>query len=404
MILKVAWRNIWRNKLRSSVVIATISLGLVAGIFSSAFVQGMMMQKVENVILKEMSHFQVHHKDFREEKQVGFVIDNGKEIQEDIASHEKVEATSGRVKVFETSVEFSGNMTSLILNGVVPEDEALVSRLNEDLVEGAYFEGIKKNPILISKETADEYGVGLESPVVFSFLDVNGVQQKMKCRVAGIYETGNKMLDKMNAYVVKSDLQAVLAMEENQLHEIAVFLNDYEAAEPLAQEYQSKYEELEIIPWLDLSTGMRYMIEAMGMYTVILVGIILFALLFGVVNTMLMAVLERTKEIGMLMAVGMKKQKVFTMIILETLFLALIGGPLGLLFSWLLISHFGEVGINLGDAAYGEMGFASVIHPYLGGMEYIKVAIMVFFMALIASIFPSIKALRLKPVEAIRKI
>ena len=136
-----------------------------------------------------------------------------------------------------------------------------------------------------------------------------------------------------------------------------------------------------------------------------IVGIILVALLFSIINTMLMAVLERVREIGMLMAVGVTKGRVFSMILLETVMMAMIGCPAGLFLSWASIKYFGTVGIDLGaNAAYGEMGWSNVIHPALDAASYYQVAFMVAIMAILAAIYPAIKALRLKPAEAIRKI
>jgi putative ABC transport system permease protein len=126
--------------------------------------------------------------------------------------------------------------------------------------------------------------------------------------------------------------------------------------------------------------------------------------MFSIINTMLMAVLERVREIGMLMAIGMVKQKVFGMIMLETVFLSMIGGPLGLFISWLLISYFGEVGIDLSAANYEDFGFSTMIYPELPISSYVNVTILVVIMSVLSAIYPAIKALKLNPVEAIRKI
>ena len=98
---------------------------------------------------------------------------------------------------------------------------------------------------------------------------------------------------------------------------LQALLDDHDLAEPIAKSYQEKYPKLEIKAWLDLATGMRFMVEAMDVYLYYIVGIILLALLFSILNTMLMAVLERVREIGMLMAVGMNKLQIFYMIMLE---------------------------------------------------------------------------------------
>jgi len=148
------------------------------------------------------------------------------------------------------------------------------------------------------------------------------------------------------------------------------------------------------------------MVEASGTFAYIFVGIILVALLFSIVNTMLMAVMERTREIGMLKAVGLNRRKIFSMIMLETVFLSMIGAPLGLLIAYGFIERLGKVGFDLGSVGevYSEMGFAAVIYPELGFETYLSITIMVFCMAFIAAIYPARKALKLNASEAIRKI
>lgn len=403
MLFKIAWKNIWRSKVRSFVVITAIALGLVAGVFASAFVNGMMKQRVDSVIKTEMSHFQIHNPQYRDEMLASQFIENGEDIVKDIQSDERVVVTSGRVlsNTMIASANFSGAIRAV---GIDPENEAATTGLDQRLIEGEYFEGMKSNPVFVSKVTAEKYKLKLRSKVVLTMQDIHGDMVAGAFRVVGIFDSKNGMVDKMNVFVRKTDLKKLMKLEGGELHEIAVYLQNHELAETTAIDYQKKYADLDVLPWMDLSTGMRLMIDIMDLYTIILVGIILLALLFSIVNTMLMAVLERVRELGMLMAIGMTKQKVFSMIMLETVFLSLVGGPVGLMVSWGLISFFGETGIHLGTEMYEDFGFGTVIYPYLAFRNYMHVTIMVIIMALLAAIFPARRALKLNPVEAIRKI
>jgi ABC-type lipoprotein release transport system permease subunit len=383
------------------VVIIAIALGLWAGVFASAFVQGMMKQKIESVISREMSDFQFHRPGFTDEFLAKLYMPNGEEIRSEVAQEENVLHSTGRL-ISMGMIGSTRQNGAIKIVGVVPDDEAQVTKLNEAVIEGDYFEGISRNPVLISQKVADKYKVKLKSKVVLTIQDVEGEIIAGAFRVVGIYKTDNGMFDEMNIYVNQEDLRRMMKIEEG-LHEIAVLLNDHDLAEPIATRYQEKYTELEVKPWLDLATGMRMMVDMVGVYIYYIVGIILVALLFSILNTMLMAVLERVREIGMLMAVGMTKGKVFIMIMLETVMLTMIGGPLGLLISWAFVTYFGTNGIDLGGA-YTEVGFASIIYPYLDNKSYLEVTYMVVIMAVLAAIYPAIKALSLKPVEAIRKI
>ncbi len=400
MLIRLAWKNIWRNRTRSLVVIIATSLGLWAGIFASAFVKGMMEQKINTVIEKELSHFQIHNPKFKDEYLPEFLIRNDQEILADLKSRPEVRGTVSRV-ISMGMISSPKNAGSIRINGIIPEDEKLVTSLDSRVVEGSYFEEDRKNQILISQKTADHLKVRLKSKVVITLQDVHREISAGAFRIAGIYASDNPMFDEMNAYVLQDDLRRLLDIEEGT-HEIAVLLKEHDMAEPMATEYSKKYPDLLVEPWLDLSSGMRYMVEAFDTYVYFIVGIILLALILSIINTMLMAILERTREIGMLMAIGMNKLRLFVLILTETVFLSLIGGPVGLLIAWLTVQYFGKRGIDLVGAAYGEMGFGNVVYPFLEFESYIGVTVMVMIMAVLAAIYPAWKALRLRPVEALR--
>lgn len=405
MLVKIAWRNIWRNKVRSLVVIIALALGLLAGTFTSGFYEGMMKQRIDSVIKSEMSHFQFHDTNFRDEFLVKYYIKEGLKIQTELKSNPSVVGSTGRV-VSTAMMQSSNKSGGVKLIGVSPDEENLVTGLSEKVTEGKFFEGVKRNPILISQKMADSYKLKVGSKTVVQLQDLNGDIIALSFKVVGIYKSGNGMLDEVNAYVRRSDLQTILSLKSDYFHEIAVLLNDHDLAESEANKYQEAYPNLEVKAWLDLAVGMRYMVQSSGTVAMVIVGIILVALLFSIINTMLMAVMERTKELGMLMAVGMNRTKVFLMIMLETVFLSMIGGPLGLLIAFLTIEYFGEYGLSLGEMgeSYGEMGFATVIYTTLSFESYFTITIMVLTMALVAAIYPARKALKLNPSEAIRKI
>ncbi len=402
LLIKIAWRNIWRNKVRSFVVITAIGLGLWAGVFVTAFVQGMMVAKIQSIIEVEVSHMQFHAQGFRDDLKTSAIIPNSKEKLEALKNDPKVEAASGRL-ISMAMIGSANKNGSVRVVGVDPEKETETSVLHERLTEGAYFEGIKRNPVLISERLAEKYKLKLRSKLVLTLQDKDGEITAGAFRVVGLYKTDNNMYDNLNVFVRNKDLRKLTKID-NDYHEIAAILTHQDLAEEVAGNFQSKYPNLEILPWLDLAPGMRLMSEIIGLYLYIIVGIVLLALLFSIVNTMLMAVLERIKELGMLMAVGMNKTKVFSMIMIETVFMCMLGAPIGFIISYGMIEYFGKHGIDLSGAAYEDAGFSSIIYPYLENQSYLEVTGMVLVMAILAAIYPALKALRLNPATAIRKI
>jgi ABC-type lipoprotein release transport system permease subunit len=140
----------------------------------------------------------------------------------------------------------------------------------------------------------------------------------------------------------------------------------------------------------------------MGIFMLIILG----ALGFGIVNTMLMVILERTKELGMLMAIGMNKKRLFLTIMLETVFLSLVGGIIGELISMLIILYFGHIGIDLSAFSEGfeSVGYGAVSYPFLEVYRYVQITTLVIVTGILASIYPAWKALKLNPAEAIRTL
>lgn len=149
------------------------------------------------------------------------------------------------------------------------------------------------------------------------------------------------------------------------------------------------------------------MIETLDQSMIIFLIVILVALSFGIVNTMLMAVLERVREIGMLMAIGMTKTRLFGMISLETIFMVMIATPFGLLFALVSIEYLRIYGLDLSAIyaeGYAQYGFKSIIYPSLEGSYYLRIMVLVLITAVLSSIYPAVTALRLNPVAAIRKL
>ena len=174
----------------------------------------------------------------------------------------------------------------------------------------------------------------------------------------------------------------------------------------MAKALATPFPELLVQDWEELSPYVKLMSGYMDTVMALFMMIILGALGFGIVNTMLMVVLERTKELGMLMAIGMTRKRIFLMILYETVFLALVGAVVGEILSVLVIRYFGRVGIDLTSYAEGmeSVGYSAMTFPYLEPYRYLQITVLVVITAIVASVYPALKALKLEPAEAIRTL
>jgi putative ABC transport system permease protein len=404
MIIKIAWRNVWRNTLRSGVVIASIALGIWAGLFVISISAGLNEQRTKDALDTYISHIQIHSPDFVKDNNVEYRIEDIETVRQDLENEPGVRSFSERV-VLSGMVSSSTGGYGARITGVIPEHERNVSTMHEKIVEGEYFDGIKKNPIVIGRKLAEKLNVGMKKKVVLTFQKENGDIVAGAFRVAGIYKTSNSKADEMNVFIRAEDANRLLE-ESAGFHEVAVMVNDLEDVEAVADTLGSELSNLSVRSWREVSPDLGYADEMMMQMLYIIIGIILMALSFGIVNTMLMAVLERKRELGMLMSVGMNKTKVFFMIVIETVFISLVGGPIGVVMGYVTVSYFGHRGIDLSIVGKGleSFGISTTIYTSLEPAFYLNVSIMVIVAAILSSIYPARKALQLKPAEAVRAL
>ncbi len=403
MILSISWRNIWRNKTRSFVVITAVALGICAGVFSTAFMKGMMDQRTQSAISTEISHIQIHRQNYRQENSLQLYMNESMAVVEQIKKINHVKGVSQRI-IIQSMIASAETSSGVKIAGIYPENEKMVTNLSTKLVEGKYFKGVPKNPVVIGQKLADKLNVKLHSKIVITLQDMDNNITAGAYRIAGIFKTSNSNFDEMNVFVRYDDLSRLLALPEGASHEIAIFVDDNEMVDTIQNKVKEFIPDYEILNWKEISPELSYLTEIMDMYMYIFIIIILLALLFGIINTMLMVILERRKEIGMLMAVGMNKIKVFTLILVETVQLSLVGGVVGVFTGGLISKYFETHAINMSMFAEGlsKIGWDSMVYCSVEIDMIFNVTIMVIIAGIIASVYPAYKALKYDPAEALR--
>jgi ABC-type lipoprotein release transport system permease subunit len=212
------------------------------------------------------------------------------------------------------------------------------------------------------------------------------------------------MYDELNIFVLNRDLRKLTGIDSTSCHEIAIFLSDYQQSQIVQAELKRQLPGLEILTWKELDVMLSYMSGSMDQYLYFIMVVILIALVFGIVNTMMMAILERVKELGMLMAIGMNRRRILAMILYETVLLTLTGALFGIAVGMVTISYLGHHGIDLSFWGKGlsQFGIAPIIYTTIKASYVVDVVFMVIVTGFVAAIFPVTKALRLKPVEALK--
>ena len=403
-LIKISWRNIWRNKLRSLVVIISIVFGLLGGIIIIAMSYGLNEERMNNAVDTYLSHIQIHNNLFSEDYNIKHTINNLDIIEKAINEDKRVVSYSKRI-VLNGMLSNSNGSYGIQVKGIDPDEEIKVTNTHEKIIDGEYFRSKRDNTILVGKKLADKLNLKLKSKVVITFQDENYELTSLLFRVEGIFRSGNSRYDEMNVFVQNKSIIKNLP-GFNGYHEMPILLSDIDLRGEVKKDLIPLSSDNIVEGWDDISKELAYANEMLSAVLYIFMMIILSGLSFGVINTMLMAILERRKEIGMLMSIGMNRYKIFMMISFETIFLSLVALPFGLITSFLIVEYYSVVGIDLSivEAGLENFGVGTRLYFKVPDEEYFYVSLMVFVISIFSSVFPSIRALKINPVEATKTI
>jgi ABC-type lipoprotein release transport system permease subunit len=403
MIINLAWRNVWRNRSRSLAVILALASGLFGALFIAAMANGIADKTIQTSIDNELADIQLHDKDYLVMEDVTMTLEDDA-IGNSLDKIQNIRSYSSRVKSG-AMASTATNSRQVTLLGIDPDEEKQVSTIHQNLVDGSYFEmDTKIEQVLISSRVAEKLKVDVKSKIIFSLADKNGEIVYQNYKVCGLFKTNNSVFDETTVYVNKAHLGSILKLRDKEVHEFAIRIIDEDRMNETVRLLSEKFPGLAVRNWLDISPLLRITESSMSVFSYVLIIIVLVALIFGIINTMLMVILERTKEIGMLRSLGMSRLKIAQMIMLETIFLCLVGSVMGNVLGFLAISYFGTTGMKFEsfEKGFELYGMSAKIFPVVANEFYLFITIMVVLTAIIASFFPIIRAFRLNPALAIR--
>ncbi len=399
-LFTISWRNIWRHPARSGTLMAAIIAGTWAGILTTGWINGLLEQRIEYLIGTELSHVQVHHPEFRVEREPWMSLSRAEEVIDYVSADERVASYSPRT-LAEGLARSPVSTSGVMIRGVDPDRERATTSFHELLVDGDWLDATVRNPVLMGRALAEKLRLKPGQRLVLQFQDLDNQITAAAFQIAGIFKSASSDYDERNVLVRSDDLSRLVA-GSFICHQLAVRLHEIEDADAIAADLNALFPENLAQTWYELSPEIRYLSDWGGIMSYILMIIIMMALSFGILNTMLMAIFERTRELGMLISIGMSRTRVFVMIMLESLMLTMTGALAGFAVSWITISYLSGHGIDMSRFAEGlaEFGFDPVTYPFVTPGEYAAISVIVICAALLASIYPAVKAVRLNPLEA----
>jgi ABC-type lipoprotein release transport system permease subunit len=401
-LINISWRNIWRHPARSSVLIAAIVAGLWAGVVTVGLINGLMLQRIDYLIESEVTHAQVHNPEFLSEGYSWLHIPEHDEIARWLEDDSRVQSYTLRTitdGMLQSPVKTSG----VRIRGVDTETETRTTTFHENIVEGEYLDSDIPNAVIMGKTLAEDHNMEVGNRIVLTFEDTNNELTSGSFNIVGIFQSASTTYDELNVFVRSDELNQLLS-EETIYHEIGMILEHEDLASSVVSDINQTFTGVEAQTWRQLSPELSMLVELGDFMVILITLIIMIALAFGILNTMLMALFERMRELGMLISIGMSRLRVFIMIMMESIILTIIGAVAGMLLAWFSINHFRESGLNLEMFAEGaaQLGWDHIIYPVLTPAEYAAILIVVVVITMLASMYPALKGIRINPLEAAR--
>ncbi len=400
-MLTLSWRNLWRNYRRTLIMLAAISVGVWAMIFMTALLRGMGDDMLHQGIRALPGHIQIHHPDFRDDPSVvNSIASPGGELLRALNDPGTKQWTA-RIKV-PAIISSERESRGINLLGVEPRAENLITGIGEQIIEGRFLYTENDAGIVIGAKLAQRLETRLGKRVVIMSQDPDNNIAERGFRIVGIYKAKLPGLEEISVYAAQNTLQQLLKLDD-RISEIVIIDEDFRDVETLYQKIKAATPDtLEIKAWYELDTYLSSMLNMMDGFVLVWIIIIFLALSFGLVNTLAMAVFERTREIGLIQALGMRPGMIVYQILLESLLLLLIGLSIGDVLALATIIPL-ESGMDVSAVAEGMamMGASSVLYPNLTLDDMILANVVVIVLGTLAAIFPAWRAAKLDPVQAI---
>jgi ABC-type lipoprotein release transport system permease subunit len=403
VLWRLAWRNLWRSPRRTGIVVLAVAVGISGSLLSMAVNYGMVDQMVQTAIETELGHVQIHAPGWDDDPKLERMLDDeGRAAERALAASPSLRAAAARVRG-DGLVSSARESTGVRVVGVDPEREPGISLLRASLVEGEWF-GDARLRAVVGQKLAERLEVEVGDKIAVSVQDARGDLTGGGFRVAGTFRTSSSDFDRSTVLLRLGEAQQLLALGKGVTEIVAVASDDGEVDALAEAAARALGDTAEVRTWSELQPLLMYLVQTFDMMAWYLYAAVFTAMAFGIANVLLMAVHERTREIGMLRAMGMPRRDVIALVVLESLLVTFVGLAIGVALA--LAGTFAlRDGIDLSAFAEGlaAYGVAPRIAPVLRARDLVMPLVVAGITAGLASLWPAVRAARFLPAEALRR-
>ena len=406
--VKMAWRNIWRNPRRTILTICAISFASLLLVFMLSFQFGSYETMINTSVKIQTGHLQVQAKEYQEKKSIRLVVPDPEKISEILDTIPNVEAYTYRCLAF-SLISSKARTYGVAVTGIDPQHEARVSRLKALIRKGAFLTNDDTDQALVGALLAKNLRVTLGDELTVLGQARDGSIAATVVKVKGIFSSGIDEFDRAAIHIPLKTFQDVYAMR-GAVHEVVVIADSLSNIDAIKHAIQDGLNSLGlqksliVLDWNELMPGLRQSIEMDLISGLIFYLLLVLVVAFSILNTFLMAIFERTKEFGVLMAIGTTPARLTKVLLIESMTLTFIGIAAGILIGSLVTLYFQAHGIDFSGASelLSQFGITGRMFPRLSLISAVSGPLAVLIITFCAALYPALKVRRLRPVEAMR--
>ncbi|MFH6772249.1 ABC transporter permease [Gaetbulibacter aestuarii] len=394
----------WRNRSRTAITTSAVFFAILLAVVTSSFQVGVFDNLIKNVVGFYNGYVQVHKMGFWDEQILDNVFENKNSVQNKILSNENIESIAPRLESFALVATDSLTKGCLVV-GIAPARENEITKLKSKIISGSYLKDDDPD-ILISEGLADRMRVKLYDTIVLLGQGYHGAMATGKYRIKGMLKFGSPELNKQSLYLNLPEAQSMFGAQ-NKLTSYVLNLKSTKTMDETVVSLRNLLDDdYEVMTWEEMMPDVSQHIKTDNASMYIIFFLLYILVCFGIFGTLLMMMVERKYELGMLVAIGMKKIKLSTLLILESLFTVITGCLAGILVSLPVVYYLKWHPIRFtGDFAktYQEFGFEPIFPASTDSSIFIQQGLIVLILGLVLSLYPVLKVFRLNPIESLKK-
>lgn len=402
LYLSLAWRNIWRNKRRTFITMASIVFAVVLAVLLNSVKEGVLYKMQENVVTFYTGAIQIHHPGYWDEKTLENTFVPTDNLKNKMLSHSGVEDLTTRLESFALAASEDYTKGCMVV-GINPEKEPQITSLDEKLLEGKYLEA-QDEMVMLTSGLAEYLRLGVGDTLVLLGQGYHGISAAGKYPVKGLIKLGSPELNKQVVYL-PIQLSQFLFGAENRSTAMVLKLKNIDKATSIAQELAEANPDYEIMDWKTLLPELNQFLEGERAENVIFLFVLYLLISFGIFGTILMMLMERQFEFGVLVAIGLQRIKLSGIVLMENIFISVLGALTGTLLSIPAVLYFYNFPITVGGKlkeAYENFGFEPIFYFSVEPKIFYSQTLVVLIIALVLSFYPLIRLLWLDPIKAMR--